>query len=131
MPTGTERVLAAYRAFNDGDLDGWLEPMHPDAELTTAGVFPGLDLHYQGREGMAKFWRQIHEPWESFQIDIEQVDEYERGLVLAVRFRAKGAGSGVDVDMLYGHAVRMADGLAVEIIARPSPEEAAEVLAAG
>ena len=128
MQTDLERLLAAYAAWNRGDLDGWLEAMHPEVEMTPAGIFPGLDPRYYGREGMAKFWHQIHDPWERFEIEIEGMDERDDGYVLAIRFRAKGVESGVDVDMQFGHAIRIQDGLALEVITRGTPEEAAAAL---
>jgi ketosteroid isomerase-like protein len=124
-----ERVLAAYAAWNRGDLDGWLELMHPDVRLSAAGIFLGLEPEYRGRDGLARFWRQIHEPWEGFALEVERLDEAgDDCFVAAIRFRARGVESGVEVDMPFGHALRVRDGLAVEIFARASPEEARAAL---
>ena len=125
-----QQLLAGYEAWNHGDLEAWLEAMDPDVVLDAPGVFPGFDKEYHGHEGLTRFWQQIHEPWEAFHIDVEGIDEEAEGFVVAIRFRAKGAGSGVDVDMNFGHAFRLRDGLVVELIARATADEAREALRA-
>jgi ketosteroid isomerase-like protein len=125
-----ERLLDGYAAWNRGDLEGWLAMMHPDVELDAPGIFPGFDRRYYGHDGLKRFWRQLNEPWEEFRIDVEAIDEEPNGFVVAIRFRAKGTGSGVDVDMPFGHALRVQDGLAAEIIARGSAAEARQALRA-
>jgi ketosteroid isomerase-like protein len=125
-----EKLLTGYEAWNRGDLDWWLEFMHPDVRLDAPGVFPGFDREYEGHEGLRRFWQQLHDPWEELSIDVEDVTEEPNGFVVAIRFRAKGAGSGVDVDMCFGHAFRLEGDRAIEIIARASAEEAREALRA-
>jgi ketosteroid isomerase-like protein len=132
MPTNTELLLAGYDAWNRDDLDGWLELCDPDIEISTAGVFPDLAPVYRGRELARKFWRQMHEPWETFRIDVERVDEADGGIVTgAVRFRGKGVDSGVEVDMRFVNGIRVERGLAVQLVNRATVEEARKVLAAG
>jgi ketosteroid isomerase-like protein len=128
MSKNSELVLATYEAWNSDNVDAWLEGFHPDGELQTSGVWPDFDPVYRGREGLAEFWRRLHEPWEMFHIDIERIDEEGDCFAVAVRFRAKGVDSGVDVDMRFGHALRMRDGLVVELVARRTAEEAREML---
>jgi ketosteroid isomerase-like protein len=125
-----ERLLAGYQAWNRGDLEEWLEFMHPDVRLDSPGVFPGFDREYRGRDGLRRFWDQLHDPWENFAIDIEAIAEEPNGFVVAIRFRAKGAGSGVDVDMHFGHAFRLEGDRVIEIIARATAEEARDTLRA-
>ena len=128
MTTNSDRLLAAYEAWNDGDLDRWLAFMHPDVVLDLPGIFPGFDPVYRGHERVAEFWQHLREPWEAFRIDVEAVEEYGDDFVVTIRFRATGVGSGVDVDMRYGHGIRLRDGRATEIFARGTPEEAREAL---
>ncbi len=128
MSKNSELLLAGYEAWNRGDLDAWLESMHPNVELHLPGIFPGFDPVYRGHERMIEFWRQLLEVWETFRIDIEQIEEEGDWFVVAIRFRGKGVGSGVDVDMRFGHAVTVRDGLATKIVARRTAEEAREAL---
>jgi ketosteroid isomerase-like protein len=128
MSENSEQVRAAYDAWNSDDLDAWLEGFHPDAELQTSGVWPDFDPVYRSKEGLAEFWRRIHEPWEVFRIDIGQIQEEGDRLAVPVRFRAKGVDSGIEVDMRFAHAFRMRDGLIVELVSRRTTEEAREML---
>lgn len=130
MPTATERVLAAYDAWNRDAMDEWLEAMHPEVEFDAPGIFPGFDRVYRGRDGMARFWRHMHEPWDSFSIDVERLEERGDDFILAIRLRAKGAGSGAGVDMRFGHAMRLRDGLIIVLVARTTADEAAANLGA-
>jgi ketosteroid isomerase-like protein len=128
MSENLAAVLAGYEAWNRDDLDGWLERLHPDAELQTAGVFPDIDPVYRGHDQIAEFWRQLHAPWEVFRIDIEQIEEEGDCFTLAIRFRGKGVDSGVEVDLQFGNALRLRHGRATEIVTRRTAAEAREAL---
>jgi ketosteroid isomerase-like protein len=126
MPTNSELLLAGYEAWNRDDCDAWLELLHPDVEIHTSGVFPDLAPVYRGHNRAAKFWRQLREPWRTFRIDVERIEEEGDCVTAAVRFRARGVDSGVEVDMRFGMAVTMRDGLAAEFVHRRTVEEAGE-----
>ena len=121
-------LLAGIDAWNHDDRDAWLSLLAPDVEVQTAGVFPDLELTYTGHEGAAEFWRRLHEPWEIFRIDVEDV-EAEADIALAsVRFRATGMDSGVQVDMRFCNAIRVRGGLATALVNRLRPEDARAAL---
>ena len=86
-----EVVRAGYAAWNTGDLETFLEFVHPDLLWTTSGLFPGLRPTYSGPDGMREFWETFQEPWESFEIAIEEIFELDADSVLIkVRFHVKG-----------------------------------------
>jgi ketosteroid isomerase-like protein len=125
MRTNSELLRAGYDAWNREDCDAWLELLHPEIEISTSGVFPDLAVAYRGHDVAAKFWRQMHEPWETFRIDVERIDDEGDDIaVAAIRFRGRGADSGVDVDMRFGMAMRVQDGLAIQLVNRQTVEEA-------
>lgn len=128
MSKNSELIRAGYEAWNRNDLDAWLEVLHPDVEFHTSGVWPDFDPVYRGREGLADFWRRMHEPWEKFRIDVDQIDEQGDCFVLTLRFRAEGVDSGVEVDMRFANAIRVRDGLQIEVVSRRTVEEAREAL---
>jgi ketosteroid isomerase-like protein len=130
MGTNSELLLAGFDAWNGDDLDAWVELLHPEVEIHTSGVFPDLAPVYRGHEPAARFWRQMHEPWERFRIDVEQVEDASGGAVAAIRFRAKGVDSGVEVDMRFGMAMKVRDGLAIALVNRRSIDEARQALSA-
>jgi ketosteroid isomerase-like protein len=128
--TNSELLLAGYEAWNRDDCDAWIELLHPDVEIHTSGVFPDFAPVYGGHQAARKFWRQLREPWESFRIDVEEVEEETDGAVAAIRFRATGGDSGVEVDMRFGMAMRVRDGLAIELVNRRTLDEARQALSA-
>ena len=128
MPTNSELLLAGFDAWNRDDCQAWLDLLHPDVQISTSGVFPDLSAEYRGHGEATRFWRQLHAPWETFRIDVEHVEDDEDLALAAIRFRAKGADSGIEVDMRFGTGIRVRDGLATEEVNRRTLEEAREAL---
>ena len=127
-PSNAEVLQAGFDAWNRDDCDGWLKLLEPGIEVRTAGVFPDLAPVYHGHQGAARFWRALREPWEVFRIDVERIEAEGDLAMAAVRFRARGADSGVNVDMRFGNAVRIRGGLATLLVNRRTPEEARDAL---
>ena len=128
MASNSELLLAGYDAWNQYDLEGWLELLDPDVVVQPSGVFPGLAPEYRGHERAATFWRQMHEPWAMFRIDVDHIEDEGDTAIASIRFRGRGADSGVEVDMRFGMAMRVRDGLAVELVNRRTFDEARTAL---
>jgi ketosteroid isomerase-like protein len=124
VPSNSELLVAGYDAWNREDLDGYLELLHPEVRISTSGMFPDLAAEYSGCERAKTFWRQMHEPWEFFRIDVEHVEDEGDWAIASLRFRARGVDSGVEVDMRFGMAMRVSDGLAIEFFNRRTFDEA-------
>jgi ketosteroid isomerase-like protein len=124
VPSNSERLLEGYDAWNRDDLDGYLELLHPDVHISTAGMFPDLALEYSGRRQAAKFWRQMHEPWERFRIEVEHVEDDGPWAIASILFTGCGADSGVEVKMRFGMAMRVEDGLGIQFLNRRTFDEA-------
>jgi ketosteroid isomerase-like protein len=131
MASNSDLLRAGYDAWNSDDLDGYLELLHPDVHISTSGLFPGLALEYDGRERAAAFWRQMHEPWDVFRIEVEHIEDAGDWAVASLRFRGRGAGSGVEVDMRFGMAMRVEDGLGAEFLNRRTFDEARKAMHSG
>jgi ketosteroid isomerase-like protein len=126
--SNTDLLLAGYEAWNRGDRDAWLALLDPEIQIETSGVFPDLAPEYHGHKRAAKFWSQMLEPWEEFQIEVERIEEESEIVAAGIRFRARGSDSGVEVDMRFGNGIRIRDGLAIELLNRRTFEEAFEAL---
>jgi ketosteroid isomerase-like protein len=124
VASNSELLLAGYDAWNNADVDAWIDRLHPEIRIETSGIFPDLAGEYVGCERARKFWRQMHEPWEEFRIDVEHVEDEENWATASIRFRGRGADSGVEVDMRFGMAMRVQDGLAIELVNRRTFDEA-------
>jgi hypothetical protein len=70
----------------------------------------------------------MHEPWEVFVIDVEHVEDEGDWAIASIRFRARGADSGVEVDMRFGMAMRVQDEQAIELVNRRNFDEARTAL---
>ncbi len=128
VPTNSELLLTGYDAWNRDDCEAWLALLETDVEISTSGVFPDLSAVYRGHGEATRFWRQMHEPWETFRIKVEQVEDEDDCALAAIRFRAKGVDSGIEVDMRFGMGIRVHDGLAASMVNRRTLEEAREAL---
>jgi ketosteroid isomerase-like protein len=122
---------AMYAAWSDQDLDALLRSAHPDFELRTSGAFPDLDATYHGHEGVRSFWDAVLTPWDSFRIDVDRIVEGDDCAATAIRFRARGKGSGALTDLPQGHCARFKDGQIVSISLHSSFEEALQAAGLG
>jgi ketosteroid isomerase-like protein len=126
--SNAETIAAMVDVWNREDREGYLSLLAPDVVQHTGGVFPDFEPVYQGREGAARFWDNIHEPFETLLVELGEVVEKGDAAVVEYWFRAKGADSGLDVRLRVCHAVSFRDGLVVCAFARFTYEEAAEAL---
>ena len=131
MGENAELLRSGYDAWSRDDCDAWLELLDPEIEIVTSGVFPDISPSYRGHTGALRFWRRLREAWSVFRIEVEEMEERGDTVAAAIHFRATGIDSGIDVDMLFGHAIRVRDGLAIEFVTRRTFEEARTALSPG
>lgn len=96
-------VREGFEDWNRGDLESLLENITPDWEWRPAGVFPGTDAVYRGKEGFTKFWNTFREPWENITIDLERVEDLGDRVLALMTFHGRGRESGVDVTVRYAN----------------------------
>jgi ketosteroid isomerase-like protein len=128
MPGNLELYREAIDAWNRRDLVTVLERTAADFEFHTAGLFPGLEPVYRGREGLVEFWNAfIEEPWALLHVEIDDLRELDDGRVLALlTFTGKGRESDVEVTVQYGHLCTFEDGKVTRIDAFADWNEARE-----
>ena len=85
-----ELVRRGYEAWNRGDMDAILAIFHPDVEVVTSGVFPGLDPVYRGHDGYRKFWRDFSDTWESILISVHELRDCGERVLGLIAFEARG-----------------------------------------
>jgi ketosteroid isomerase-like protein len=107
-----ELVRVGYEAWNRGDMDAILAIFHPDVELVTTGVFPGLDPAYRGHDGFRKFWRDFRGTWESLSIAVHELRDCGERVVVLFSFWARGR-DGLEVHRQNAAVSTIRDGLVV------------------
>jgi ketosteroid isomerase-like protein len=123
-----ELVIAGIEAWNRDDLHGLLAVYDPEVEFHTSGVFPDFDPVYRGHDGITRFWQAMHDPWEQLRLELERIEDFGDQVALEFRFRARGVGSGAEVDLRFCNAITVRDGLQHKIVARRTFEGALEVV---
>ena len=108
-----EVVRQGVEAMNRRDRDAFLACLHPDVEWEESGdVLPGLRGVYRGRAEMSRWFEEaLLDVWENFQIEIEEItDGTDDRVFLALRFAARGSGSGAETELHVWPVLWFADG---------------------
>jgi ketosteroid isomerase-like protein len=130
-PTNLEAVNRAFAAWNSGDLEAFLDTVHPDIVFEPSGLFPDLIMRYEGHAGVRDFWRDFVGPWESMRMEFTDVRELGDDEVVArVLFRGRGRG-GIEVEQDFGQHYEIEDGLLYRMRSYASWEEALAAAGAG
>jgi ketosteroid isomerase-like protein len=118
-----ELARRSYALMNRGEIDRFIELMHPDYEFHTGVNVPSIPSVVRGRDELRAWIRQWYEePWEEqLQMDVHRIEELDDGRVLALlTLRARGRESGVEVDTEYAHILTLRDGLCLRVDGFPS-----------
>ncbi len=110
-----EIVRAGNAAFNDGDLDAFLEVIAPDAELRDLANAPDQSSVIKGRAAIREVWALWTEAFDEFRADIDEYMDRGDVVVCAVHWLGQGKGSGMVIDthqfdvyeVREGHVVRV------------------------
>ena len=103
-----------YDAWNRRDVEGMLADVDPDIEWRPyLASVAGKPAH--GHEEVRAFLTEFSENWETFRVDIEELFDAGDDIVTFVYVRARGRGSGAEVDLKPGHHLVFRDGLLLSI----------------
>ena len=104
-------VELAYERWNSGDVELFLESVHPDVIWEPSGAFPGIAIRYDGHPGVRRFWDDFMTPWDEMTLELTELVVLETDTALArVRFRACGR-EGIEVEHTFGQHYEIRDGL--------------------
>jgi uncharacterized protein len=125
MSEVAEVVRGAYEAYSRGDLDAVMDLLHPDIELMPPPT--SVEPHpVRGRDAVRQYLAPNIFEYQSAE-PVELVEEGDRVLV-AARVRARGSGSGIELDQVAYHVLTIKDGLAVRFSAHIDRNEALAAL---
>jgi ketosteroid isomerase-like protein len=104
-----ERVRRAFERWNGGDHSAPLDEVHPDAEVYTVigGAFSGEP--FRGHAGVREWLGGLDENFDRWQIDVGEIREVGDKVVVLGYIRARGRGSGVELDQSVGWNIRFRD----------------------
>jgi ketosteroid isomerase-like protein len=94
-----ELTRLGFEAYNAGDYEALVKLLDPDVELHSDNeLINGGD--YRGHEGFMRWNAEWIEVWEEFTIEPRSLETFGGHVILADTHQvARGAGSGVDVEM--------------------------------
>jgi len=105
-----ELTRLGFEAYNAGDHEAVAALLHPDVELHADHELLNSG-DYRGREGFMEWSAEWLEAWEEFRIEARSVETLGEHCVLVDSHQlARGAGSGIDVEMDVFWAFEVQDG---------------------
>ena len=118
-----DTIRASYAALNAGDVQGTLSALHRDAVWRESRELPGGD-EFDGRSAIEEFLEGFLEQWDVFEQHVESTLRRDDRVLVNIRMRAVGRGSGVEVSARYAHVWTLRDGLGAEVDAYYDTEAA-------
>jgi ketosteroid isomerase-like protein len=107
MPPGTIDIVGRLiDAWNQHDLEAALEEMHPKCEVRPAESTETL----RGHDGVAAAFRDWFDAFEQFTIEPEDFIAHGDRVLVPMRQRARGKGSGLEVEERFYQLFTLRDG---------------------
>ena len=112
-----ENVASVRRfvdAFNRREMEAAVADLDPDVELREWPAIPGA-RSFHGPAGVLEAVTSWFETWEWMQVELEDVRALEDRVLFALHHRAKGRGSGVQVEITSYNVYTFRDGKVTRI----------------
>jgi uncharacterized protein len=124
-----ELARQAYDAWERDGIDGAMPFL--DAQIELHNPAEGIGGVFHGHEGMREWIRQVYESFEEVHFVPDRIEELPDGRVLAIlHARAKGRGSGVELDVPFAHVIEVRDGKATRLTQYSSVDAALQAVGA-
>jgi uncharacterized protein len=125
-----ETLRDAYEALNQGDIERALAVLDEQAEWCEHSDLPEAGL-YRGRDAIRTFLESFLESWADFTQETEDVIAGEGCILILLRSRSQGKGSGISVEAQYAHLWTMQDGRGMRVDAYFDRDEALSAMRSG
>jgi ketosteroid isomerase-like protein len=108
MPEGSFQIVdGLIDAWNRRDLHAALERMHPQCEVRPVEAIETL----HGHDGVAAAFRDWFDAFEEFSIEPEDRIAHGDRVLVPVRQRARGKGSGLEIEERFYQLFTLRDGM--------------------
>ena len=112
--SGVGVVHAGLEAFVAGDLERVAGLYTPDAEITAVPDGWPEPAPVVGRDAVMRQFARLQEDWQQQSLEIERELVDRAWVLVELRWRTQGAGSGMSLDTTVSAAYRVEDGLIAE-----------------
>lgn len=127
MPSSNvDAVQVVYERWSRGDFAASLDVLDPEVVFVVRSPLPEAG-RYEGLASVRDYTRGFLEPWTRITIEAEEYTPAGEHVLVVVRQRGEGGGSGVVTELRYFHVWSFRDGRAVGL---ESIRERAEALEA-
>jgi ketosteroid isomerase-like protein len=106
-----ELTRRAFQAFNDRDIDVFLEVMAEDVQASP--ILAGVEGGYRGHEGMRRWWSALADAFPDIVAEIEEIEDKGDRTVTRTRLHGHGAESSTPFDTVVRHEADWRDGKCV------------------
>jgi ketosteroid isomerase-like protein len=105
-----ETIRRLWAAFGEGGTEAVL-PFFDPAVVYEDEVLPDhAGETYRGEEGVRRAWARWTEPWDAFDIELKWARDSGDEVVSCHHAKARGKGSGMEVEFDYAYLWRLHDG---------------------
>ena len=122
-------VRTCLEGWNRGDIDAWLNAVHPEIEWYSevARRMEGAQTVSRGLDELRQFWDEWHAVW-NLTIDISEIRDLGDTILVLANIRARGGTSEIDLESPAAYVFEFEGGLARTARAYLDPQEALEAV---
>jgi ketosteroid isomerase-like protein len=124
-----ERLRGAYAAFNEGGVEAILERLAPEFQVRDRESSPDRETRY-GREGIKQLFDSYMEAFDALRLEPQEFIDAGEEIVVSLRQRVRGKGSGAEVVGHIAHVWTMHAGAVRRLRIFGDKESALEALRA-
>jgi uncharacterized protein len=125
-----ERLRAIYQAFNEGGVEAIMERLAPEFQVRDRETSPDRETTRHGKEGIKQLFDSYMEAFDALRLDPEEFIAAGDQVVVSLRQRARGKGSGAEVAGRIVHVWRLREGAPLELRIFGDKAQALETLKA-
>jgi ketosteroid isomerase-like protein len=105
-----ETLERSNAAFNRGDRAGVLADYHPDVEVRDLQPAPDSPERLVGIAAVDAYWAQWQDAFDEFIAEIEEYIDAGDYVITVTHWRARGRGTGLQIDLRTSDVFEFADG---------------------